>query len=347
MKPFATLRVAYSSGGIEYELHLPGDDSSGPLRDARPHLVSDANLAELQALSAQLLRSTSSESFPLDAKTTGDRLYNALIPRELREVLRDIRVPLLVSVPRFGLPFELFYADQFWGLRYALGKQIRMDLPSRRPEVTRSSTPLRALIISSNPRGDLKSVDAEARGILESLTRAGVEVQHRGGPQANLEEVRKKLAESFDIIHYCGHIDRGGMGSSAASGLLLANDQVLSEDEIRTKLDGRPFVFLNGCLSARSSLTAGRRTWEEDISSVAYGFIRRGARAVIATVSEIGDGHAADLAVDFFVRALAGECLGRPLCDMRQRAQGMERPSSVGQQRVRCERQLGFGTQPK
>ena len=323
MKPFATLQVVRSPGGIEYDLWLPGREVSGAMRYVPTHPIDEAELIELQALAAQLFRSGPSETFPLDAKATGERLYNALIPPELGERLRDLQVPLLVSVPRSGLPFELFYADDFWALRYALGKQIRLEVKGRSPEVTRTSGPMRALVISSDPRGDLAFVDHEAGKVTDTLV-GGVRIKANPlyGPEANVDEVTRRLAERYDVIHFCGHIDRGSGG--VAPGLLLASEQVLSGEVIRQRLDGRPFVFLNGCLGARGDTHKG---WEEDISSVAYGFIRGGARAVIATVSEIGDEQAADLAVDFYRLACSGECLGEALRQARENARSKAPPS--------------------
>lgn len=313
MTPFAVLRVSISSNGIEYDLQLPGHETSEPIRYVPMQPVRNADLTALQVLCAKLLRSPVSASFPREAKLTGEKLYASLVPRELGAALGALQCPLLVSTPRSGLPCELFYADEFWGLRYAIGKQIRMDLPGRRPEAVPLSRRLRALIICSDPRGDLAFVDDEAERVFECLRRAGADVRVLGSAEASVDQVRRRLAEGYNLIHYCGHVVRFGANASDPPGLLLAGEQVLSGDEIKNAIYGWPVVFLNGCASARNGMATCSYSWEEDISSVAYAFIRGGARAVVATASEIADEHAADVAVEFFGQALSGATLGEAL----------------------------------
>ena len=124
MKLHAALSVSYSYGKITYELRLPGQQTGLVVT----HLISDEDLAQLQSLSSNLLRRSSSDSFEREAKLTGERLYRALIPRELGDALKSIHGPLLINTETFeslGLPFELLYADhEFWGLRFSIGNQV-------------------------------------------------------------------------------------------------------------------------------------------------------------------------------------------------------------------------------
>ena len=309
MKLHAALSVSYSYGKITYELRLPGQQTGLVVT----HLISDEDLAQLQSLSSNLLRRSSSDSFEREAKLTGERLYRALIPRELGDALKSIHGPLLINTETFeslGLPFELLYADhEFWGLRFSIGNQVSNEHWKHHSQL---AFKLRALIICSNPRGDLKFVEDEGHRVFEELSRAGVEVRFIPSSQASVERVCERLAEGYDIIHYCGHVIAGSK-TTGAGGLLLAREQVLSAAQIASELHGYPCVFLNGCASARGGALADGDSVDKDASSVAHGFIGGGARAIVATASDVSDQYAAHVATEFYRHAVAGMPLGEAL----------------------------------
>ena len=323
MQRFATLQISHRSGSIEYDLQIPeGEEAVRRYVATQP--MNDVDLAELLTRASNLLRCSQSDGFEREAKLIGEALRKALLPHELAETLNSIDVPLLVSMDRPGFPFELMYAEGFWALRFAVGRLVS-SRPS--PHRRRERPDLRALIIGSDPKSDLEFVEKEAEIVLCGLREEGVNAVHVvAGREATVDIVRKRLAEGYDIIHFCGHVAPGGLDARASPGLLLAGGRILSGREIRADLDGCPFVFLNGCASAHDSVAG---SWQRDITSLADNFMGGGASAVVATASDVSDEHAAEVAVEFYRRALAGQTLGEALRCARVHARDKARGSSA------------------
>src|SRR5439155_1686932 len=114
----------------------------------------------------------------------------------------------------------------------------------------------------------------------------------------------------FDLIHYCGHLVASAGANPA---LLLAEEQTLSAAAIEANVAGRPLVFLNACASARGEGRPGESAWEATASSVVHGFLFGGAVAVVGTLCEVADRHAAALAAAFYRGALERLPIGEAL----------------------------------
>src|SRR5206468_1673360 len=231
------------------------------------------------------------------------------------------RGPLLVSTSLYGMPGELLHDDEeFWGLRYGLGKRLVMDRPLPAAASARLRPRPRALVIGSDPRGDLRFVGQEVEAICEALEPIA-DIECVSGRLATFDAVTAYLGQSFDLIHYCGHLVAS---AGAKPALLLAEEQTLSAGAIEANVTGRPLVFLNACASARGEERPGESAWEATASSVVYGFLFGGAVAVVGTLCEVADRHAAALAAAFYrgalervpigeaLRAARGECRAHP-----------------------------------
>lgn len=305
----ATLHAQRLPGRLEYRLELPGRDTAEPTRRVFPHALSADELSALQSRCAALLHGVPNARFPEEAKAVGEMLCRSLMPEELRAELHGVAGALLVSTSVYGVPFELLYDGQFWGLRFALGRQIATDRVVRRRDAPRAGTRARALIISADPRGDLAAAHGEAERIFAAL-QGVADVFVLAGAQASLDCVATRIGERFDIIHYCGHIVPHG---PTDSGLLLADERVLSGTAIGRMLVGAPVVFLNGCASARTTAVAGGTRWEEELWGVTGGMLIGGARAVVATGCDVADEAASAVAIEFYRRAIDGKPLGEAL----------------------------------
>ncbi len=304
------LSIEPSPGALRYRLDLSERDLGEPLQEEFRHPVDEATMTALQQSADDLLRSGESPRFTDEARARGAVLYRTLVPPRLRAKLAAIRGPLLVSTSLYGMPWELLHDDEeFWGLRYALGKRLVMDRPLPAGGSAHLRSRPRALVVGSDPRGDLPFVGHEVEAICETLE-PFADVDCVTGPLATFETITAQLSEGFDLIHYCGHVVTGAGGGPA---LLLAEERLLPAAAIEANVRGRPLVFLNGCASARGETHHPAGTWEATASGVAYGFLFGGAVGVVGTLSDVGDRHAAALAEEFYRRALAKVPVGEAL----------------------------------
>jgi len=262
---------------------------------------------------------------PSQAQELGSQMYRELVPEEIRSDLAAlVGQPLQIATSLVGVPWELFHDGvDFWALRYALGRSVPSETTF---EGAWSLPPLRrALIIGSDPGGDLPFVDDEITELLALGIADCAEPCVLSAGAQSVFAVQGKLSKKFDLIHYTGHID-----SKAA--LLLAESQQLTLEDIRRELRGNPIVFLNGCAGSRRARARGA-AWQRagDICSVADAFVsaRAGqASAVVATLCDVLDADSAKFALEFYTIALKHVALGEAL---RLAREGMRKqlPQSV------------------
>lgn len=309
MKLVSILSIEPAAGGLRYRLDVPEGDLGEPLQEEFRHPIDDGTIQALLHGADALLRSGESATFAREAEARGAVLYRTLIPSRLRAQLKAVTGPLLIRTSLYGMPWELLHdEEEFWGLRYALGKRLVMarSLPAGSNPPARERP--RALVIGSDPRGDLPFVRHEIEAICETLEQFA-DVDCVTGRLATFDAVTAHLSSGFDLIHYCGHV----VTDEGMPALLLADERKLSSTAIEANLTGRPLVFLNGCASARGVDHGTTGGWEVSFSGVAYGFLFGGAVAVVGTLSDVSDRHAAALADEFYRRALTRVPIGEAL----------------------------------
>ena len=312
MRLVPSLSIERAQGALRYRLDVPERHLHEPILEEFRQSLDDVTLQNLLQSAEALLRSPASPGFAQEAQARGQVLYRTLIPPRLREKLREISGgPLLISTSLYGMPWELLHDEQeFWGLRYALGKRLVLDRPMAGGGPAPRMRPRpRVLVIGSDPRGDLPFVRHEVDEICDTLEGAAdiVCVVDR---LATFETVSGYLGEGFDLIHYSGHIV-----STPETGpsLLLAQERPLTASVIEANVAGRPLVFLNACASVRESQAPAVGEWEATVSSVANAFLFGGAVAVVGTVADVSDQHAARLAERFYRGVLDAKPVGEAL----------------------------------
>lgn len=188
------------------------------------------------------------------------------------------------------IPFELMWADEFFALKYAIGRRLRIAGPAemRSPE---DSDALRALIIA-DPKENLREAVAECEYVEAELKKL-IATSYIRRSAATCENVRSYLRSGYTIIHYAGHVDESG---------LQLSDGILDSDTIRKTVRGRPIVFINGCKSAGVVNT-----------ELAEAFLRGGAVGYIGSLWDIHDVAAAQLAITFYRNSLHHYSLGEAL----------------------------------
>jgi hypothetical protein len=300
----ATLIVEPVERAIRLRLDVPDRDAAEALQREFRQAVDVETLRALEEAAAALFRARGGARFPAEARRVGAMLYRTLVPDALRAELRALRAPLVVATSLTGLPWSLVHDDEeHWGLRYALGTRLVRERPVAVREAPARRDRPRALVVGADPHGDLPSVAAEIRAVCDALEpRADVVcVTDR---LATFDGVLAHLGEGFDVVHFCGHVVPDDAGAPA---LLLA-DRRLPAAVVEANLVGRPLVFVNGCASAHAAATS---------ASVADAFLHGGALAVVGTVADVADEHAAALATFFYREALGGAPLGTALREAR------------------------------
>lgn len=310
MRFVPSLSIERAEGALRYRLDVPERDLHEPILEEFRQPLDEGTLRALLASAEALLRSPESSGFAQEARARGQVLYRTLVPPRLREKLKAVSGPLLISTSLYGVPWELLHdEEEFWGLRYALGKRLVLDRPMLSGPPARLRARPRVLVIGSDPRGDLPFVRREVEEICETLEGAAdivCVVDHL----ASFETVSAYLGEGFDLIHYSGHVVSGPETGPA---LLLAEERPLTTTVIEANAAGRPLVFLNACASARDSLAPPTGAWEATVSSVANAFLFGGAVAVVGTLADVSDRHAARLAEGFYRRVLEPSPIGEAL----------------------------------
>jgi len=233
MRFVPTLSVEWSAGGLRFRLDVPEQDLAEPLLEEVRHPLDEDTLRALEQSADALLRGAESAGFPDEARARGAVLYRTLVPPRLRPRLHAVHGPLLISTSLYGMPWELLHDDaEFWGLRYGLGKRLVMDRPLPAAASARLHPRPRALVIGSDPRGDLRFVGEEVEAICEALEPIA-DIECVSGRLATFDAVTAYLGERFDLIHYCGHLVASAGANPA---LLLAEEQTLSAAAIEANV---------------------------------------------------------------------------------------------------------------
>lgn len=306
----STLYVDGFDDRLRFRLEHSDQLAASPLQAEATQSIDSATRRTLQERADALRRRVEHETFPADARRFGDLLYRTLIPSGLRVALSEIAGPLQITTSEIGIPWELLHdGEQFWGLRYAMGRRLVTQEPFAVRSHARSRGRLRALIVGADPRGDLPFVADEIEGVCDVLSRAATVIVE-SGPMATFDVVTGRLQESFDIIHFCGHIVED---AAVGPALLLEDGRALGASLIAPTLAGGPVVFLNGCASARGASKASDDRWAQIVAGVAGAFLHGGAASVVGMLCDVSDRHAARLAVAFYDRLLGGASIGESL----------------------------------
>ncbi len=231
----------------------------------------------------------------------GETLLEYTIPEQIVQKLDMSHLILETNV--HDTPFELMWSDQFFALKYAVGRRLRIsgaaetetEVKAKPPEDTE---PLRALIIA-DPEGNLGGAVRECDYLEAELDRL-VETHYVKQESATCDRVLSCFHSGYTIIHYAGHVEEHG---------LQLSDGILDSAVIQKSMKGHPIVFINGCESVGIAHIG-----------LAEAFLRGGALGYIGSLWDIHDTAAAQLAIDFYVTCLHYHTLGEALRMAKERA---------------------------
>lgn len=270
-------------------------------------------------------------------KNAGKSLYSNFVDGNFFKEYRDKCHEIYISTRMIYVPWELVISpekedDMPWGIKYAIGNQVRSPLDVKEKQVIPfNKDTLDVLLIGANTRADLPYVEQEIDQVKECLLRHDrikCEILLVNPPAESNDSrvsyfpltyfnvLSKLREEKFDIIHYAGHIARPDTKDLGSALVLEMNkdtgtNNLLYSQIIYDNLGGKPFVFLNGC----------SMMWETAplvITTIADGFILGGARGVVVPRTPIFDDDAMRIAVNYYDRVLNGETFGEALRQIRK-----------------------------
>lgn len=224
----------------------------------------------------------------------GKNLLTAAVP----ESMLNIEMSHIVLETNVNdIPFELMWDNQFFAVKYAVGRQLRVSgrITTKEP---RDIEQVRALIIA-DPMSCLEEAVTEGDYLDTELGRL-IDTYYFKHTVVTCSLVETLLQTGFTIIHYAGHVDENGLPLS---------DGVLPFHTIQTCLRGRPLVFINGCKSAGIAHT-----------ELAEAFLQGGALGYIGSLWDIHDVAAAHLAINFYTHCLSYYTVGEALRMAKEKA---------------------------
>lgn len=283
------------------------------------------------------------------ASAMGDdgRERSADEPAADREETSAPHLRLQIAAELMRQPWELLHdGEQLLGLRYAVGRQVFMEVPTLRAVRRRTGGEIRVLVIGDPqfssgfleylrdqkrpvPR-QLAGAQAEAEKVAQEFERLGLELA--GLPPLSIEtvigqsltvtEMRERLRAGYHLIHFAGHgvFRRTDPETSA----WLLSDGELWAREIRNTLARQEeppwLIFANACEAGMDAGAAPRR-YQGDVFGLATACINQGVAAYIAPLWPVEDALAAQLATDFYGRLLLKRLsVGEALCQAKRKA---------------------------
>lgn len=166
-----------------------------------------------------------------------------------------------------------------------------LDLGRRpAPPAASSAGVLRALIVDSDPRGDLPNAESEGQSVTQSLVRNTFwSSRHLSGNEATAGAVRAALdgaERPLDLFHFAGHARYGGV-DGLASALLLADGTALDVADILLLRHPPRVVILSACEGAHAGSNGARGL------GIAQAFLLAGSEVVLAPYERVHDGATA------------------------------------------------------
>jgi adenylate cyclase len=335
----AVLSLLQESGSCQFTWQPAGTRPGSALLLARQPWSPEADRTQRAELdrAARLLGQRifrSDAAVHADASAAADPLLRAArliynrLPPAIVQALAELPAgsSLLIDASDAELPWELAHdGEDYLALKYAVARRFLLAGPPRRnPGQPRRQF---ASLIIGNPTGDLPGADREVEELVRLLQATPgtapprILMRRRATRSAVLGEL---ASGAYDLIHYSGHAFFDP-ALPEPGGLILARDELLIGPELEANLGGRPFVFLNGCETARQQPGAASGEGPDGLAylgrnsaGLAAAFVRGGAQAVTGTLWPVADPNAADFVLAFYRAALRGVPAGEAMRQARR-----------------------------
>jgi CHAT domain-containing protein len=271
------------------------------LREAREMPFTDSDRLRQQSETQERLVSLGLALYQEIMKEEGDALATMMgAPDE------DLYLILKVDKALAYIPFELMHNGHgFLSLSAAIGRVILTEEVEASASAT-SGPPFRVLI-TGDPSDD-PAIREDVEREIEAIRRVFARERNYSLTIASGREVDRGFLLSTlpgtTLFHFTGHgvVDTKVDGT----GLRLSDGKVLGAEALRGIRNPPGFVFLNMCVAA------SRTAWRSSIGIVET-LLRRGVRACVASLWDVGSRPAAELASRFYAYLIEGETFGQAL----------------------------------
>lgn len=199
--------------------------------------------------------------------------------------LETAAAAMLAGAPRVHLYVHRAIAalplDRRLAARLGVPVAFAVDARDAPPAICREAP--RALVVS-NPRRDLWAASQSAPIVRDALARRGFVVEVLEGERATRAAITARLADPcVALLHYDGHGASATGADRVDDALLLAGTDVLTAAQVLALPRVPPQIVLNGCTTAAP-----------EGLGLAQAFALAGATRVIAALSDVAAGDAAD-----------------------------------------------------
>lgn len=236
-------------------------------------------------------------------------LHDLLVPPSLRGFLRGaVEGTLWLRLRGWAidLPWEWLHdGEGAWCERYAIGREVPVPPGANYIAAPVLKSPAHTVVIA-DPAGDLPAARAEVDAVHQVLRSVGLRPRTQAG--SILSDDLRVMLRAADILHVAAHVEppTGPDAGATGPGIRCADGLVVAAD-LQAMGGTTPFpalVVLNGCRS----------------HPMAPALLSSGAGTVVATLTEVGDQAASDVAVALYQALARGTGVGESLRVARQAA---------------------------
>ncbi len=270
-----------------------------------------------------------------DIPQLGKRFSDLILPPEVCTVLESMKDRHLVLVhddSASRIPWEILKIND-WSpaLRGGMSRRYLADnLPIATWLEERRSEPSLRLLLIVNPTGDLSGAEEEGARVEQlAKDKSRIDATVLREKDASKAAILSALGSGkYDCVHYAGHAFFNPQ-NRGRSGLLCANQEVLSGSDLMG-ISNLPFlVFFNACEAGRvrrgsSPPPKPRKRPKpasdraEESSGVAEALMRGGIANYMSTYWPVGDAAAKMFSTTFYERVLDGKPIGLALLEGRK-----------------------------
>lgn len=280
------------------------------------------------ALRSHLAQVANGVPADIDMKAFGTELTGLVLPEPIQTVLAQFPNDHVVVVHDAGasrIPWETLYvARRPLALKGGVSHRYEADdLSVAKWLEQRQQRPTLRVLLIVDPTGDLPNARTEGDRVETLLKeKARAEMRRFDNKGARRIELLNCLQSgAFDVVHYAGHAFFDPNAPSR-SGILCADNEVLSGADLAGLSNLPSLVFFNACEAARIRRGGPTPAPAPDLLrrnvGFAEAFLRGGVANFIGTYWPVGDAAAEAFAPTFYESLLAGRPLGEALMASRK-----------------------------
>lgn len=248
-----------------------------------------------------------------DLVSSWNTIFKLFIWDSIKDKLFNQNQSLIIKTDEQEIPWEIMHNwENFLSLKIPISRQIMTRELIRTNKSQKNKVPNMLFII--NPTLDLDGTQHESEEIIKKITWK-VNIRILKWKTANIQNVINEISKNnYDIIHYSWHTFFNAEKPDE-SWLLLYENEVLSNSEIKRLIWWNPLIFLNSCSSwewISDNDDYFQKTWEDTIW-LATSFLIWWAKWVISTLWPINDKTAWFFAIEFYLKLLQKESLWKSL----------------------------------